>query len=418
MRYNLRYGAGFLSVDIRKYVVQEIIPKSVVQYMNLREALRTVLEYPHSSPPIKEQVTPNSTYAIIVEHPLTCKMSPIMLESVLSCLRSRAVQPEDISIIVTSPNNGQQTDIKTLNEKFGNLMEFSYPFHIHNSKAVNLDNLGNTPTYDTPILVNKVTARADFRIGIGSIRPDTFLGATGGRMAILPGICGHRTVERNSELTIQGNIGPFSISNPVNIDMSEISTIANLQFILNSIPDWKGTIANFVSGIPSEAWLRGVRTAKSLSSRTTNRKTDIVFVSTGRSPDDSMLFNAIDSLYSASAVTRRDGVIVLVAECAKGLGPDGFRNSLFNSVSEEDILNQASSHFEIGMERAWFFRKILKSRQVIICSRLRESMVNERLHCDAVKDPQEGLELARQYTGLDAEISILPNGHAVIPIFQ
>jgi nickel-dependent lactate racemase len=131
-----------------------------------------------------------------------------------------------------------------------------------------------------------------------------------------------------------------------------------------------------------------------------------------------MLFNAIDSLYSASAVTRRDGVIVLVAECAKGLGPDGFRNSLFNSVSEEDILNQASSHFEIGMERAWFFRKILKSRQVIICSRLRESMVNERLHCDAVKDPQEGLELARQYTGLDAEISILPNGHAVIPIFQ
>ena len=70
------------------------------------------------------------------------------------------------------------------------------------------------------------------------------------------------------------------------------------------------------------------------------------------------------------------------------------------------------------MEKAWYFRKLLSSRKVIICSRLRESMVNERLLCDAVKDPQEGLELARLYTGLDAGISIIPDGHSVMPIFQ
>ena len=74
--------------------------------------------------------------------------------------------------------------------------------------------------------------------------------------------------------------------------------------------------------------------------------------------------------------------------------------------------------FKVGMEKAWYFRKLQNSRKVIICSRLRESMVNERLLCDAVKDPQEGLELARHYIGLDAGISIIPDGHSVMPIFQ
>ena len=418
MRFSLRYGDGFLPMDIRKRFVQEITPKSVVNYVNVENAVRKALESPISSSPISEQVSSNSTCAIIVENPITCPNSPRMLDSVLSNLRSLAVQPDNISIIVTL-NNGQNIEIQILDKMLGNLVEQDYSFHIHNQMASkNLDNLGNTPTYNTPILLNQNYVRADFGIGIGEIRPNPFLGATGGRMAILPGISGLSTVRQNTELIVQGNIGPFVLTSPVNIDMMETSNIANLQFILNAIPDWHGSVADFVSGYPNESWRFGVMTAHNLATRKIERRTDIVFVSAGGAPYDTRLFDAIDSLYSASMVTRRDGVIVLIAECDKGLGPDGFRNLVLNSESEDDVLERVKFGFEIGMEKAWYFRRIMQTKKVIICSRLRESLVNERLLCDAVKDPQEGLELAKQDVGSDAEIAIIPTGHAVVPVFN
>jgi nickel-dependent lactate racemase len=417
MRYTFRYGDGCLSMDIQEPVIQEILPKSVIKFQNDEHAIRSVLESPHSSINFRDLVSPDANYTIIVEDPSTCKNIPIMLGSILSVLRSKAVDSENISIIA-SINNSQNTDIEKMSIELGNLNEESYPFYVHNiESSSNLDYLGNTPTYNTPIFVNEIFTRADFRIGIGDICPDMFLGATGGRTAIIPGICGYKTVEKNHELTLQGDIGPFKIINPVNIDMIETSNIANLQYILNEIPDWNGTIAEYVSGSSIEAWQRGVRISRSLATRVIDQRTDIVFVSAGGAPKDRTLFDAVNSLFSASLVTRRDGIIVLIAECNQGLGIDGFRESLFNSESEEDVLEQSQFNFKLGMEKAWYFRKLLASRKVIICSRLRESMVNERLQCDGVKDPQEGLELARQYTGLDSKISIIPNGHSVMPIF-
>ena len=416
MRYTFRYGDGFLSLDLRKPVVQEILPKSVVKYQNAAHAIRMVLESPSTH--LRELVSHDSKYAIIVEDPSISRNLPIMLESLLTYLRSRAIEPDNISIIV-SLNNSRKQNIKKLNTMLGSPIEESYPFYVHNIEtSSNLDYLGNTPTYNTPIFVNKIFTRADFRIGIGDIRPNMFLGVTGGRMAVIPGICGYKTLEQNTELTLQGDIGPFQITNPVNTDMIETSNIANLQYILNSVPDWKSTVAEYVSGPSIEAWRSGVEIAKILATRAINQRTDIIFVSAGGAPRDLTLFSAIDSLFSASLVSRRDGAIILIAECNQGLGPAGFQEGLFTSESEEDILDKSQFNFKVGMEKAWYFRKLLSSRKVIICSRLRESMVNERLLCDAVKDPQEGLELARLYTGLDAGISIIPDGHSVMPIFQ
>ena len=329
MRYTFRYGDGFLSLDLRKPVVQEILPKSVVKYQNAAHAIRMVLESPSTH--LRELVSHDSKYAIIVEDPSISRNLPIMLESLLTYLRSRAIEPDNISIIV-SLNNSRKQNIKKLNTMLGSPIEESYPFYVHNIEtSSNLDYLGNTPTYNTPIFVNKIFTRADFRIGIGDIRPNMFLGVTGGRMAVIPGICGYKTLEQNTELTLQGDIGPFQITNPVNTDMIETSNIANLQYILNSVPDWKSTVAEYVSGPSIEAWRSGVEIAKILATRAINQRTDIIFVSAGGAPRDLTLFSAIDSLFSASLVSRRDGAIILIAECNQGLGPAGFQEGLFTS---------------------------------------------------------------------------------------
>ena len=83
------------------------------------------------------------------------------------------------------------------------------------------------------------------------------------------------------------------------------------------------------------------------------------------------------------------------AECEGDVGPKGFIRGITEFSSEEEVLTAAETDFEFGLEKARFFWNVLSSRKIVICSRLRESLVEERLHCTAVKDPQEGLEAAQ-----------------------
>jgi hypothetical protein len=83
--------------------------------------------------------------------------------------------------------------------------------------------------------------------------------------------------------------------------------------------------------------------------------------------------------------------------------------------SEDEVLTAVETNFEMGMEKARFFWNVLSSRKIVICSRLRESLVEERLHCTAVKDPQEGLEAAQSMLASSKKVAILNDGLRNIP---
>jgi nickel-dependent lactate racemase len=298
-----------------------------------------------------------------------------------------------------------------MNELLGDPMFHGYALVIHDSsKRETLSNIGETSTSHTPLEISTAFLQADYRIGISAIRPDPFAGATGGGMSVLPGVSGQRTILRTMRLRAVASSGPLDTESPGSLDIAEASCLAGLDFIVNVVPDWKGSTACVVGGDPSAAWFAGVEVSRVLSSATISRLADVAVVSAGGFPFDRTLYDAVDCLYAAVQSTRRDGVIVLVAECVDGLGPDGFAKGVLENRSEKEVIQTAKKRFEIGMEKSRLFRHVTDSRSLIICSKLQESLVEEELMCRAARDPEEALQNARRHLGSWSNTIVLPRG--------
>jgi len=419
MRFDLRYGDGSLPLELSgRLTVDTLLPRIVEGHFDNKHTIVKSLEKPIGSSPFSQIASRASSAAIVVNGEQDIELIPSLLNAVLEYLQASLSSPTDISVIY--PVEPQDTVTRSdILKKLGGPEKDGYQLVLHDSRVdEDLCFVGETPTHCTPVHVNKVFLDADVKIGIGTIRSDVFVGATGGRMSVLPHTSGIKSISRNFKLRATHSVGPFATDSAVCIDLEEASRLANLDFILNAIPDWEGNLNSIVSGEPYAAWKNGVSVAKKMTETIFHHKADIAIVSAGGSFSDLTLYDAVDALYAGRAATEHGGVIVLVAECAKGPGPDGFVRGVSECTSSDEVSVMAEIGFEIGMEKARFFWEILKSRKVIICSRVRESLIVEKFHCSAVSDPQEGYELARSTIVSQPRIAIIPDGSRILPIMK
>jgi nickel-dependent lactate racemase len=416
MRVDLRYGDGFLPLELDSDLsIEQLVPKTVTKHPNALSELLRVQESPIDSPPLSERVSEVDSIAIVVNRFEHHKLIEDFLLSLLSSVETFAFDPDDISIIYPVLP-GEQIMKDEVDDLLGNPEGRGHMLVLHRpEKEADLSHIGETPSYSTPVYVNEAFLCADLKIGLGEIRPDVFYGATGGRMSVIPNVSGIRTINRNAKLKVGKTIGQFMMETPSCIDMLEIAQIAGLDFIINTVLDWQGNLAQVVAGDSRSAWKSGIESAFHLASADYTKKADIVVVSAGGKPLDNTLYDAIDSLYPALEVTEHGASIVLVAECSDDVAPEGFLRGMSEHSSEEEVLIASDTGFELGMEKAYFFWNVLNSRNVIICSRLRESLVEERLHCTAVKDLQEGLEVAQSMLASSKKIAILNDGLRTTP---
>ena len=421
MRFDLRYGDGSLPLELSgRLTVDTLLPRTVEDqdHIGIKRTIVESLEKPIDSSPFSKMASRASSATIVVNGEEDIDLIPSLLNTVLEYLQASLSSPTDISVIypIDPHDSANQTDIL---KKLDGPQRDSYQLVLHDSrKNEDLCFIGETPTHCTPVHVNKVVMDADVKIGIGTIRSNVFVGATGGRMSVLPHSSGVKSISRNSKLQATHSVGPFVTDSAVCTDLEEASRLASLDFILNAIPDWKGNLNSIVSGEPYTAWENGVLVAKKMTETIFQHKADIAIVSAGGSLSDLSLYDAIDALYAGRAATEHGGVIILVAECAEGPGPDGFIRCVSECGSSEDVSVLAEIGFEIGMEKARFFWEILNSRKVIICSRMRESLIVEKFHCSAVRDPQEGYELARSIIVSQPRLAIIPDGTRILPIMK
>ena len=419
MRFDVRYGEGFLPLETGSISpIDEIIPRSVVEPADKTRMISRALDNLKGGESILQSLLDASSIAIVVDGPDSPTPSNLLLDSILSTMDSIALDPQSVAIIVTS-RGGQIYDSSEVDKFLGRPLSRGYRLFIHDPKRDdNIQHVGDTPTHGTPLSLSKWFVEADLKIALSSIVPDAFAGATGGRMSIIPGISGTRTIARNLKLRTLENIGMFVSESPQNKDLEEACTLSGLDIVVNTVLDWQNSIAEVLAGRPEEARMHGLDTAKELAIVFPERRADIAIVSAGGWPADSTLYNAIDSLYTGYLATRHDGVIVLVSECANGPGPSGFVKGISDGESLQEMKIAFDTKFDIGMEKALFFWKVLESRRLIICSRLRESLVTEGLHCRNVRDPQEGLELALGYAGMGSHVFFLPYGRRISVNFE
>lgn len=415
MRFNLQYGDGCLPLEINdRLKVENIQPRTIVDLPN-RDFIMHSLENPTNSPSLSTLSNKAQSAIVVVNGGVDNDISKNLLTILLDSLKTQNLSPEDITILhqslPTSPN--EESKFASL---LGEFKDCNHQVLLHDPHtSEDLHFVGDTPTYCTPVAVNKAFSEADLRIGIGTIHADALVSATGGRMSVIPWGAGSKSIERNLKIQATHLVGPYIIDSPVCVDLEEASKLAGLNFILNVVPDYKGNLAHVAVGDPYESWRNSLRTVKSVTDVPIQYKADISIVSAGGSVYDRSLFDAVDAVYAASLATEQGGVIILVAECPDGAGPAGFTQGISACNSESNVILLSQTGFESGMEKSRLFWSVMKSHRIILCSRLRESMVAERLHCLAVRDPQEGLELANSLIVSRPRIAIIPMGMKTLP---
>ena len=278
--------------------------------------------------------------------------------------------------------------------------------------------IGSLPS-GGPCVIDRLAAETELIVSEGFIEPHFFAGFSGGRKSVLPGISSRETVLAN-------HCGTFIASekartgilegNPIHRDMAAAARMARLQFIVNVvINEEKKTVAAF-AGEPEAAHLAGCEYLR----RFCGVKAvygDIVVTTNGGAPLDQNLYQCVKSLTAAEASANPGAVLVLCAECADGVGGDGFRRSLKECESPEALYAEyCAVPADKTVPDQWqsqILARILMKHHVIVVTRPEMAETVREMKMEYAPSLASAMERARKLKK-NADVTVIPNGISVI----
>lgn len=265
----------------------------------------------------------------------------------------------------------------------------------------------------TPIEIFEDILDADVVIGTGSIEFHYYAGYSGGAKSVLPGVSSRETVITNHKMMIDEKAVSGRVDGPVRQDMEEAAKIFGLDFILNVVLDSKKEIVAAVAGDFIKAHRKGVEVVDSMY-KVPVEPADAVIVSCGGFPKDINLFQANKALDNATQAVKRGGSIILVAECAEGIGNQVYECWNRKCRSPDEAIERFKNCFEFGGHKTAIIAKISKKFKLYLVSKLSEEQTKS-----AFFTPMPGVEDALSAVlseNPDAKIHLMPHGGQTLPV--
>ncbi len=414
------YGKKYLEIDLVGGKIFTVYSR-VVRGVSDTEAFKLIdnsLDKPIASKRIEETIDVSSRIAILITDKTRATPNKILLERILFRLRGVGVPRDNIRIIIATGLHKSHT-YNDIVELIGSDIASEYNVESHDAdNDKNLVYLGMT-SYGTKVYVNRVVVDSHVVIGIGLLEPHFFAGYSGGRKLILPGVAGANTIYQNHGYKMlsspRADYG-FLEGNPVHEDMVEASKLVkSYRYILHVILDKNKRIVNAFAGDVYEAHRAGAEVLDRYVRIEVPYEGDVVIVSNGGYPLDRDLYQAVKGMVTASRVTKRGGVIVMLSECIDGVGHEHFRELASISSNPMEILR----HIELNepLRDQWQVQKLmqvlLKNKVIVVTKNISHSVLEEMNFIPA-SDTREAIELACRETSCDKIIAI-PEGPYVIP---
>jgi nickel-dependent lactate racemase len=286
----------------------------------------------------------------------------------------------------------------------------------HNAiDSTNLKHLGYS-IRGTPINVNKRVCEADIRVATGYIEPHEFAGFTGGRKSILPGVAGIEAINHNHSIQMlshpKARMGILR-GNPIHEDMVEVAAHVGIEFLVNVVLNSTHQIAKTVTGNMESAHQIGVKFLKQFAIVDVAEHTDIVIASSGY-PLDFDFYQSIKAAISAETVVKDGGVVILLAECRDGYGPQAFERLLISAETPKELSDMTKANYRADVDHCLFLSRILEKCRVILVTSNTGITFQPSL-MTTVTSLSKALEQAILLTSQSATITALPYAHRMIP---
>ena len=277
--------------------------------------------------------------------------------------------------------------------------------------------LGKTPA-GTSVEVDPDLAACSVKINVGLVMPHFASGFIGGPEAVLPGSSSIHSIAKNRSLVTKG----FPVSSPetdnqVLSDSLEAMKLAGPFYSLCFMPDGLGGVTSAVAGELESVFREAVLRYRGMHSPKIERKLDIVIVSAG-SLLGSDLYHAIRVVSNVLGAVKREGTIILVAECPRGVGDSNFLEYARKFPERKELSTELRYRFKLGGHLNLFLQDALEKCRVQLVSILPELFVRDTFGLKPSQTASEAVQKAIRIEGKESKILIVPRGDFTMPVME
>jgi len=373
------------------------------------DEVRRAIANPIDSAPLRDLARRGKRVAIAVDDITRSTPCRTILPVVVDELVAAGVSARDVKIIIALGTHRKMSEEEILG-RYGE--EVVSRIEIVNHDAGDKDaliDLGQTPS-GTPIIVNRSFYEADVRVAIGNVIPHMYAGWSGGAKAVQPGVSSEATTYSThiaaARIPLEELVG--KVENPVRLEIERVAQRVGLDFILNTVLNYRGELVKAFAGDMVRAHREAVRLAEGIYCPTIPQVADIVLASSH--PADIDYWQAIKGAVVSSLSVRNGGVIVLLTPCEEGISPTHPEAERYGALQLHDVE---------GLVRAGVIRDLSSAAFAMVQARIRAKarllIVSDglgRRQCEAIgvekaESVQDAIELAEDVLGRDARFGVL-----------
>lgn len=412
----LGYGRETISLDFDSARFEVLNPSEHAAAMTDSE-VGAALDNPIDSPPLEQLVTAGDTVLIVVSDATRATGSAQVINLLVRRLIQFGVAPVNIAIIFAT---GIHRPVRDEEKR-----ELLTPFIAQRIRTIdhdaydtrNLIQVGTIPD-GQPIEVNRALKEFSKVILTGAVGFHYFAGFTGGRKSICPGLASARTIEATHMLALdferggrRAGVGTGLLKgNAVSEECERVAAMINPTFLVNAIVNDDGQPEQIFAGDWRMAHERACDSYAATHSETINQKRELVIVSCGGAPYGINMIQAHKALDMAAHACVEGGTIVLLAECADGLGRPDFLK-WFESEDSRALELRLRDRYEVNGQTAWALLTKAERFRVHIVTNLPEADVRKMRMF-----PSQSIESVLAEVPMSARGYILPRGAALLPV--
>ncbi len=393
---------------------------------NLKKEIKKSINNPIGCPPLEEIIQNKinlETVCVVVSDATRPVPSHFILEALIEELSSYGIKDNQIMILIATGLH-RISHKEELERILGNNLKNRIRVIDHIAIDENsLINIGATMD-DHPILINKHYYGADLKILTGYVEPHFFMGFSGGRKSIIPGIAGAETIQNNhSAENIASPYAKFGIfkENPLHRNSIEISKKIGVDFIVNVCINEQHDIVQVATGNLEEPHEKLVNYQLKHIFKEIKEPYDIVVCGNGGYPLDLNLYQAVKSMAIGEIAVKKNGTIISVNECADGIGigQDKFKELIFSGMQPNEIYKKILNK-EIIVTDQWeiqILARILLKAEIFIVSKLNENEIGN-IGMKYAETVEDAIKSCLKKYGADSSILFLPNGPQILPLLK
>lgn len=342
--------------DGRNYSLVE--SRSASAIVNAAGALAEALDSPIGSPPLIEFARGKRTAVIAVCDITRPAPNRMTLPPLLERLHAAGIEREGILILIATGlhRGATRNEIETI---VGPEIAGRYRVENHDAKNFSAHAPLGATKRGTPIYIDRRFVDADLHITLGFIEQHIMAGFSGGRKLVAPGLAAQETIKvlhspkfMREPMATEGSID----GNPLHSELLEIAGIARHDFILDVTLTKDREISGVFAGDPVQAHATGVEFMRQSSMSALPEMADVVITSSAGYPLDLTFYQTAKGITAAQHIVKRGGRILLLGECAEGVGSPEYAEKLRTFAGEREYL-ESIAHTPVVSDQ-WQLEKL------------------------------------------------------------